>query len=629
MKTAIFLHDSSQIEAYERYIASVPRTERDAYEVVALGVPIEYALLAKGIIYASGRDLRSIPHAELSERAAIFARGVMNREDAAFFNYRDVPLTEVYRPILQIYLQKLLYFIDVFASLVEPGTYERILVFPSTVPVAETAVPLEFLDVRVAEDAARAVAEAYKIAIVVPRRQALVPLSRRLRGRLAARMFMLRRSAFGWGLFILNTVVGARPRARIRIVASDHWRNLAPLMRELPESELFLLDRMEALKVGLRGMWKYGIRFVHAENFLTSPQRRDAARRADEFVKAWRRKRDGNVPLQAASLRNVPVSLLVDTALEELFSKGGEKAIETVDAVHALYDRTKPDVVLVRAGISGQIHFPIMCFVARSRGIPSIELQHGILHIGRGSLMTHPVAEYVATYGKEVSNRLRSIGYSEEALLDVGSPRFDVYSSLRAHQKQTTDGPFTLACVVPAILPFSWSDTYEIVQFFENLADIARSMPQILPVFKLRPDTLDTRFYYEALAKVFGETPYRIEQIKPFPNFVTESDALLAIYSTTALEGLISGRPVIYNATLEMHAELGKEFTPYAEAGALLFVRTKAEILAALHTLEDPARRTEVVRRADVCMKENYAFDAHASKRLADAIRGLKNKQAI
>ncbi|MCI0558347.1 MAG: hypothetical protein MN733_07615, partial [Nitrososphaera sp.] len=250
MKTGILLYEPQQIEELETYLSSVSNTEKESCEIIALGVPIEYALGRKNISFVSGRDLRSIAHMDHVAYAAKMALDVMDDRTLDFFQYRGVRLTDVYLPVFQLYLQLVLYFVDVFVSLVETKRYERIVVFPSTIIPLETSGTLAFVEARAADDAARVVAQAYHIELIAPRRNHVLSPLRRLQDRLALRSFAFKRFVFGWGIAVLNFVIGLRSRAKIRVVASDYWRNIGPLMREMPEGELFLFDRLEALKAG-------------------------------------------------------------------------------------------------------------------------------------------------------------------------------------------------------------------------------------------------------------------------------------------------------------------------------------------------------------------------------------------
>jgi hypothetical protein len=264
-------------------------------------------------------------------------------------------------------------------------------------------------------------------------------------------------------------------------------------------------------------------------------------------------------------------------------------------------------------------------------GIPSLEVQHGIIYLGPRSGTLQSAVEYMATYGPQTNEEFAQVGYTDETTFSVGSPRFDVYPHMRERSAgpRPADKPFTIACVVPAILPQSWSDSYEVVEYLTDLAEAARQIPNVLVILKLRPDPDNEAFYRDAITKVFAGVPHRIAQYELLVDIFEEADVIVSIYSTTVLEGLISGRPTIYTGILEQHRALGETLASYNEAGALLMVNTREELTAGLVSLaSDPPLREGLVRAADAFMAERYSFDGHASEKLADAIRTLANKGA-
>jgi CDP-glycerol glycerophosphotransferase (TagB/SpsB family) len=287
----------------------------------------------------------------------------------------------------------------------------------------------------------------------------------------------------------------------------------------------------------------------------------------------------------------------------------------------------RPDLVLVRASYSTQIHFPVLCYVARALGIPSLEIQHGILYLGQSTFVSRPAVQYVATYGPLTSNALKKFGYTDKTLFNVGSPRFDVYRAMREKKVSAIAPakPFTIACIVPAILPQSWSDSYEVAEYFSIIAAATAHIPNALVLLKIRPDPDNENFYRSAVAHAFGPAPYRIAQYEPLVDVFAESDAIVSIYSTTVLEALISGRPVVYNGIPEMQKKaLDEELSDHAAAGALIAALTPQELAQSLELLaREPERRAALVAKADDFMERNYSFDGHASQKLASVIRTL------
>ncbi len=628
-KTAIFIYEKGQVQTLAELLLSTPEEKRKSLTVIALGADIEFILGERGIAFQSGRHLRTMPHEECMGYAEKLGREVLDDPSFSFFSYRSVPLVNVFMPVLQVYLMSVLYFVDVITSITETYPhYRRLIVLPSVNILLETSGILAPLELTAAVDVARLVGKKYNIVIVVPELKNNV---RQARIRMSVILFNLKRRLFGLFLFVLNVYVAVVvPQKRIRILASDLWKNISSLMTMLPDTELLLLDRGESRKAGLAAIFKNRMRFVHTENFVSRTMRKKASVQVGLFVEQWERVRDMNTVVREAHARGHKLSPILLSALELIIARGGIRSLVAIDGSYALCEHMRPDIVLVRASLSTQIHFPILCYVARALQIPSIEVQHGLLYFGPISFINRPAVEYVATYGPLTSKGFKKFGYTDSTLFNVGSPRFDAYKTMREKKipGNSEMKPFIIACMVPAILPHSWSDSYEVVEYLKNLASAAARIPNPLFILKLRPDPDNEAFYRRTIAETFGTIPHKIAQYEPLVDVIAESDAVVTIYSTTVLEGLISGRPVIYNGTLETHEVLGRELSEYAAAGALLMVRTSQELVQGLESLaQSPGRRRELVEKADLFMKQNYSFDGKASQKMAEVVRTLAKKQ--
>ena len=629
METAILLYELRQIKPLEEFLSSIPEEEKKSLMVIALGADIEFALEKRNIPFQSGRDLRKAAHFECLTHAERIGREILDDPTFSFFSYRNVSLTQVNMPVLQDYLMYLFYFIDVLTTFAETYPYvKKILLFSFTYIPLETDGIMAPLEANAAIDAARMAGKKYGLTVVIP---SFETQSSRRRMRAGIALFYLKRTFFGWGFSVLNVMVTiAIRRKKICILASDYWRNISPFIQELPEGELILLDRGESRRTGLGAIWKNRMRFIHIENFISGAERRMARAQANSFREQWEQIRDKNSMFQNAVFRGHSLTPVLAVAVRQILVRGGERAVNLINGSYTLCERMRPDIVLVRASYSTQIHFPILCYVARALGIPSLEVQHGLLYLGMRSARQRSVVEYVATYGPLTSAEFKRLGYTDETLFNIGSPRFDVYRAMRERKVSvgTAAKPFTVACIVPAILPQSWSDSYEVIDYLSGVARAAARIQNVRVILKVRPDPDNGEFYRSIVAQTFASVPHKIAQYEPLVEVYAESDAIIGIYSTTVLEALISGRPVIYNGTLEFHNALGTEFEEYATAGALIMAHTEQELADSLESLaRDSQLRRSFVERADVFMKQNYSFDGKASRKLADVIRTLTLKK--
>lgn len=620
---AILVHGNAQIKALMFFLDSLSDEERKSIDIIAIGADVEYALEKKDLSFISGKGLRTMPNAELIPYVEKLGREVLDDPSFSFFTYRGVQLSDLYMPILQNYLLHVLYLIDVITTFARVySTYKKLMLFPPTSVIYDTTGIFALLEENAAITAARFVSAISDFEVVV------LELPSGVQGRFKYIVFNLQRAVFGYVLSTLNAVVAMliRPK-KIRILASDYWRNMSPLMAELPESELLQLDRIESRKTGFAAILEHRMRFIHIEDYLSRSSRKKAEEQKQLFFHNWERGRDMNMPLQRAIFHGKSLASVLTPALRRMVIQGGFQAVRIIDGTYALYEKIKPDIVWVRASVSAQIHFPILCYVAKLCGIPSIEVQHGILYLGPGSFINRPAVEYIATYGPLATEQLKKFGYANSSLPAIGSPRFDVYQNLQRDRGADIHAYFMITCIAPAVLPYSWSDTYEIVDYFSHLAEAASHIPNAHVTIKLRPGGADEAFFRKAITRAFGTVPYHIAQREPLVDVLKDSHVVVAIYSTTVLEGLISGSPVIYDGFMDMHHLLGEELIAYEDAGALLRVRTTEELTQALKRFaQDPQARAAQVERARNFMARNYSFDGQASRRLADTVRELASK---
>jgi hypothetical protein len=628
-QSAILIYELQQIHVLTDFLSSISEQEKAALTVIALGADIEFLLERQGISFQSGRDLRNVTHLDCHIHAEKIGREVLNDPTFYFFSYRSVPLMNVCTPVLQAYLMSILYFVDVITTLTEKHPYfTRLILFPHTYIPLETDGIMAPLEASAAVDAARIVEKKYNLEIFIPKFETSAML---LKVRTNIALYYMKRRFFGWALFILNTIITIGiSKKNIRILVSDNWKNISSLVRELPDAELLLLDRAEVRKIGWSAIWRNRMRFIHVQSFVSGTERKASQAQVHAFSLQMGKIQSENVILKEAEFRGHSLSSVLSVAIQNLLERGGARAINLTNGSYALCEQMRPDVVLVRASLSTQMHFPILCHVARALEVPSLEVQHGLLYLGPGTFINRPAVQYMATYGPLTSEGFKKFGYTDKTLFNIGSPRFDAYQTI--HDKKPILSPderrFTIAAIVPEVLPQSWSDSYEIVDYLSGLASAVANIPNALVILKLRPDPHNEEFYRSAIAQTFSSVPHKIAQYEPLVEVFAESDAIVAIYSTTVLEALISGRPTIYNGSLEFHKALGRDLAGYADAGALVMANTREELTRALESLvRNPQIRKSLVEKADNFMAQNYSFDGRASRKLADAVRLLAHRK--
>jgi len=294
-----------------------------------------------------------------------------------------------------------------------------------------------------------------------------------------------------------------------------------------------------------------------------------------------------------------------------------------IEGTFTMMESLKPHVLIVRASISAQWHFAMLCEVARNLGIPSIEIQHGVFSVSEDSLSTDHAAEFIAEYGPIERELWHAHQYAPRSrAIDIGSPRFDAYHSKNGLKREE---PLTVLHIAPQLTPGEWIDSYEVFTFFKTMADAAREIPGIHVIIKLRAGDSDSTFFHNVIKRTFGGVSHEIASREPLLTLLDRADIVVSCHSTAVHEALAARRPVILDTTLTMHKRLVPiDFGPHIKEGAVLFADGSAELSELLKRLSNPNEREALSKRAAQFMEKNYLFsDGKSSLRLADAIRDL------
>lgn len=624
MKTALILYELQQLESLDALIGQ----QEEPFELVSLDAEIDYALEKRGLPFISGKTLqnRSVPDAYL--RADEITRTMCESGMPATLQYRGVSLLTPLRLSIHIYFINLLYYIDLITRLVEKYSSITHLVVPaSTTPVSKTSSFLASHGVFVVVDATREVAESRGITF---RMVQSASVSVRVGNKLQKLLFSLKRNAFGAGLAVLNAFMLVRPRRAVRILASDYWRNIAPTMQKLPEAELILIDRSEALKAGFANIWRHQMRFVHIEHFLSGRAREEARQYAKTCLEAWQLARASAWSGSDMTFRGVSLAPVCEKLMTRLMERAIPQVTCDISGAQAMYESLTPDAVLLRASVSEQLHFSILPLVAQSMDIPALEVQHGIEYLGPGSATRQHPAHFFAAYGPLVCDEFRALGYAEERLLSVGSPRFDAYvrDVVRAPARQM-GGIFTILSNTPTMSIGERYGTYSIEEYFKGLGAAVRDISSARLLVASRSASFRHALSEEARIRGLEGVAYESVGDAPLPGLFQQSDVFICSYSTVAYEAMLYRLPVVLAAfapTEGMMADF--HFSRFVEAGTLLIAHSPEELADILQKLSsDPEARIRMSNAGEAFMKEQFSFDGHGAERIARLVRDWSTRR--
>lgn len=610
------------VEEVVRFLRAHTSVAAQGYQIVALNADVEEALTDAGLAYVSARDFRTDDAAPMMLGES-WVESIFHDQKWNFFSYRSVSLARLYFFPLQAYCSLLLYYADIVSRVMAHFKDVSQYVVFSSEPTPVRGGPVEALQVTLFADTVALLARQRGSEVIVAEAVAPVAASHRW-------SFVLRRTSFGVVLSAYNTLITVlrRPK-RIRILASDYWKNLAPYVDHLDDAEIILLDRMEGFRAGLKNLWRYRMRFMHIDSFAVgaSTEREHVVASISQGWDSIQATRS----LPPCTLREVSLQQLILRALDHVVSHATSTVVPEIDAAYVMMQRLRPDIVELRSTMSVQPHFVILAQVARALGIPSLEMQHGLEYYGPGSMDRRHSAEHMGVYGPLTERELATAGDGITTHV-VGSPRFDVYATLpkdvRTHD--TPHAGVVVLCIAPPVAPGLATDTYDIETYFAAVAKALEGLSRVSIIIKLRPGRTKQHLYESVIERVFRDVPHRIAQLEPLSQLYPEADLVVSCYSTSVLEALQCGTPLIYLGLSAGYALMGKHhFMQYEHAGALAIATTGEELIQVLGSLvKDAAARERMSQAAVAFLDANYAFDGDASERAAALITTLAQRSA-
>ena len=624
-KKLVFIYEPGHIGELERYFLQKPELKNESI-VVSLDKEVEFLLEEANIPFHSGSSYQTDISLKLRLRAEEWAQGIFRDSRWSFFQYRQVPFTKVFFPAFLGHIQKVLYFTNFISNILEAHIgIEHIIIFPSLVVVSASTGYLARREADLAVECLKMVAESRGQSIIIPK---VTPTYER-KAKFAALVFSLKRLIFILVLSVWNIFMRiVRSSGKPRILVSDYWRHIAPILPEITEGEIIMFDRGEAMNSGIINMWQYRMRFLHFyEHLFILRYRSKRSQTRHSFLSIWEQATSDKAYLSDYVVCGVSVRPLLLGVLGDMIKQSVTHTINEVDGAYALLNDINPDVVLLRASISSQTHFATLAFVGRALGIPALDLQHGIEYNGPGSGGKRHATEYIGVYGSLVQKELEQLGFSHEVLPLIGSPRFDMYAG--AHEiagvrsPQSLKAAFRVLCIAPTYSFGEDFDSYAVSNYFSAIASAVRKLAGTTLIIKLRSGYRRESFYRDVIKRACQGVSYLIVQDEPLIGLFRKSDVVISYYSTAVLEALQCVKPTIVFGLLTMEAEAMRfHFSLHAKAGAVIIAEDGRELSGALSYLRNnPSAQEEMSHAARVFMELNYSFDGGAAKRVAEFIK--------
>lgn len=566
-------------------------------------------------------SLRDVIDSETGEeewwlRAHEVAREWYRLPAMKFFKYRDIPIGEALEPILMAeYLMKLFYYARIYTALKKMYPDARLsipVIIKKDEPTAECLVSLE----------RRAVVDAARMAgfQIITLDKPVAPYKRAFFRTVLKSLFVR----------IYNALISFAPRRSIKIYASEYWSHIGPVMEQMDDGELVLVESGELTHIPWRQLFKHRIRTRHPRDEIRGAERTAAVQILAEFMEQWEiAKKD-----VAEYLLRVRGELDWSPVLEafEYLVAYAPRIIAEIDALHRIMEEEKPDIVLQLASVSDRQHqFFLTARVAAQLKVSSVELQHSAMYMDPRSAFSRIETDYLATYGADTNSWHERIGHARERLIAVGSPRFDQCINERGgaiekgKQLFTQLGLDAKRPVLLAAVPFSdanlfHADSYQLADFFKAIHAAQSAIPGMQVLFKCRNHKyVDiTRKHIQGLF-IGDSVIVGGEDIFPL---LCASDAVVCNNSTVIYQTMLAKKPLVLYPWKSFETYDARVYAP-----APPLARTSKEVVDVIARMFTDASYRDglLVRQKDFL--GGYSFNGKSSERMGAFIRRLSRKQ--
>lgn len=616
-KNLLFLYETWQVRALLDDTAD-GRLSLESTTIISFSTEIDALLRLDGIAYVTVGDYFDDAPKQLIEEDELLQSYFADPRWCTTA-YGDVVLVETFRTAFRLYMQTALYYIRAMTAVLgERHQVSCVLVYASAKQPSSLAGILAHKETTVVEDCASLIAHTRGIECRVLRE---VPATAAVIRHFRNVLFYARRALFARAIWLWNLCINfiGNP-AGPRLLLTDYWRNVSGVIEHLPRASCLFLDRSEIRSI------PFGVLFRHRMRFVKLDAGRGGARRtlrmeAREIATHMRAYEIDESDLITGGVNIAPLLHGArDAVLDRL-----DRILTMIRGAHELCDRESIDVVLLRASVSAQLHFSILALVARSRRIPSLELQHGLEYLGPGSMSREHTAEYIATYGSLSTRELVSVGMDEEHAVPIGSPRFDAYA--RATKSVGKAPPEHVLCIAPDVRAYALYDSYAAERYFSGIRDGIEGTKDIMITIKIRAGYEDEHMLRGIIERTFAHRPFRIAQHESLESLCASADLAISCYSTAVLELMQMGIPVLLYANSKIDAAImAQHFGQYEAADALTVCTSPDDVRQAFSALCRTPDLEKRKQNAAAFLESQFLFDGRGAERCAKLIQRLAHR---
>lgn len=288
----------------------------------------------------------------------------------------------------------------------------------------------------------------------------------------------------------------------------------------------------------------------------------------------------------------------------------------------AIFREIKPRAIVVGSDITSQGR--IACHMARSEGVPSSCLMHGVF--ASNPMHALHIAERYLVHGENAKKFLSSLGFPAERIAVCGAPYLDSYPKQTGTMNEAVRRKLKLDASKPYVLsatsgPGNTISHTHHAQVIETLCRASIELPDVQIVSKLhRKDHVS--YYDQVLSRVPGAklhiVPYGEEG---YPDDIFDwlqgSSVLLTGGSAVAIEAMLLDVPVV---TMDFADEIGA--IDFISQGATTHVTTPQRLVDALKSITStPEGTSKASEKSQAFLNNTFlSIDGRSAERVGNEL---------
>jgi UDP-N-acetylglucosamine 2-epimerase len=300
--------------------------------------------------------------------------------------------------------------------------------------------------------------------------------------------------------------------------------------------------------------------------------------------------------------RGIKIWDIIKDEIKYFFDAGFNTLAFGMTYFQRVIDTVKPDILIVGDDRATPVRGHVL--VAKRKGIPVLEIQHGMIII-QATPMDTPLSDKLAAGGDYSKDVYTNYGSKKEQIIVTGWPKFDTYVKLKKSLAKRHNGTDILFATQPM-------DTKLILDSIDAIGSFIEDSTHFRLIIKPHP-TESIKIYNPIIKKYKNVILHKSSD--DFSSLIVSSDILVTLISTVAIEAAVLDKPIICIDT-------SNKESMFASSGIAIEVKNLEELIPAIKDVlyNEDTRQKLAEARAKFVYEHAYKQDGNASERVANLI---------